>query len=86
MLILKHNEMNVLGSTTNRTFQRHYDSFEKRKQAIEREETIIQALSLKLEELGEIDYKQYEAVIAWLIHSNKTADEIMEIVFDNTEE
>ena len=64
-------------------FERHDQSFKRREEQLEREKTIIIGLIMKMEELGTITYDQYNAVIAWMIHSDKPWYEIFEIVFED---
>lgn len=66
---------------TYKTFDRHHQSFERREKQLEREKSIINGLTMKMQELGTITYDQYNAVIAWMIHSDKPWYEIFEIVF-----
>ena len=40
-------------------------------------------LTVKIEELGEITYDEYNAVIAWMVHSDKSWSEILWEVFEN---
>ena len=40
-------------------------------------------LTAKMQELGEITYDEYNAVIAWMIHSDKSWMEILLEVFEN---
>ena len=67
---------------TYKTFDRHHQSFERREEQLEREKTIINGLIMKMQELGTITYDQYNAVISWMIHSDKPWYEIFEIVFE----
>lgn len=81
MLKLKYNDLTNSTTLTFKTFNRHYESFERREQQIAREKEIICGLTTEMEKLGEITYDQYNAVIAWMIHSDKPWYEIMELVF-----
>jgi len=82
MIKLKYADLSDNTTVAYKTFNRHYNSFEARKRQLEREESIILGLITKMQELGEITYEQYNAVIAWMVHSNKSWDEILETVFE----
>lgn len=82
MIKFKYTDLSDNTTMAYNTFNRHYNSFEARKRQLEREESIILGLTIKMQELGEITYEQYNAVIAWMVHSNKSWDEILEEVFE----
>ena len=83
MIKFKYSDLSDGSTMAYKTFDRHYKSFEARRQQLEREEAIMLGLSAKMQELGEITYDEYNAVIAWMIHSDKSWFEIMEEVFEN---
>ena len=85
MIKFKYSDLSDGSSMAYRTFDRHYKSFESRRKQIEREEGILLGLTTKIQELGEITYDQYNAVMAWMIHSDKSWYEIFEIVFKDDE-
>ena len=82
MLILNYADLTDSRTMTYKTFDRHYQSFEHREKQLEREKSIINGLTMKMQELGTITYDQYNAVIAWMNHSDKPWYEIFEIVFE----
>lgn len=81
MLTLKYADLTDSRTMTYKTFDRHCQSFERREKQLEREKSIINGLTMKMQELGTITYDQYNAVIAWMNHSDKPWYEIFEIVF-----
>ena len=85
MLILKYEDLTDSRTMTYKIFDRHCQSFECREKQLEREKSIINGLTMKMQELGTITYEQYNAVIAWMNHSDKPWCEIFEIVFRDDE-
>ena len=83
MIKFKHSDLSDESTMAYKTFDRHHKSFEARRKQLEREEAIMLGLTVKIEELGEITYDEYNAVIAWMVHSDKSWSEIMEEVFEN---
>ena len=83
MIKFKYSDLSDGSTMAYKTFDRHYKSFEARRKQLEREEAIMLGLTAKMQELGEITYEQYNAVIAWMVHSDKSWFEIMEEVFEN---
>lgn len=83
MIKFKYSDLSDESTMAYKTFNRHYESFEARKKQLKREEAIMLALTVKMHELGEITYDEYNAVIAWMVHSDKSWFEIMEEVFEN---
>lgn len=83
MLILKYADLTDSHTMAYKIFERHDQSFKRREEQIEREKTIINGLIMKMQELGTITYDQYNAVIAWMNHSDKPWYEIFEIVFED---
>jgi hypothetical protein len=81
MLTLKYEDLTDSRTMAYKIFERHDQSFKRREEQIEREKTIINGLIMKMQELGTITYEQYNAVIAWMNHSDKPWHEIFEIVF-----
>jgi hypothetical protein len=81
MPIFSYADLTDSRTMTYKTFDRHHQSFERREKQLEREKTIINGLTMKMQELGTITYDQYNAVIAWMNHSDKPWYEIFEIVF-----
>ena len=81
MPVFNYADLTDSRTMTYKTFDRHHQSFERREKQLEREKSIINGLTMKMQELGTITYDQYNAVIAWMIHSNKPWYEIFEIVF-----
>ena len=82
MLTLKYADLTDSRTMACKIFERHDQSFKRREEQIEREKTIINGLIMKMQELETITYEQYNAVIAWMIHSDKPWYEIFEIVFE----
>ena len=82
MLTLKYADLTDSRTMTYKTFDRHHQSFERREKQLEREKSIINGLTMKMQELGAITYDQYNAVIAWMNHSDKPWYEIFRIVFE----
>ena len=82
MLILKYEDLTDSCTMAYKIFERHDQSFKRREEQLEREKTIINGLIMKMQELGTITYEQYNAVIAWMNHSDKPWYEIFEIVFE----
>lgn len=85
MPILKYADLTDSRTMAYKIFERHDQSFKRREEQIEREKTIVNGLIMKMQELGTITYDQYNAVIAWMIHSDKTWYEISGIVFEGVE-
>ena len=83
MIKFKYSDLSDGSSMAYKTFDRHYKSIEARRKQLEREESIMLGLTARMQNLGEITYEQYNAVIAWMDHSNKDWFEIMEEVFEN---
>lgn len=83
MTKLKYSDLSDGSTMTYKTFDRHYKSFEARRKQLEREEAIILGLTAKMQELGEITYDEYNAVMAWMVHSDKSWSEILLEVFEN---
>ena len=83
MIKFKYSDLSDGSTMAYKTFDRHYKSFEARRKQLEREEAIMLGLTAKMQELGEITYDEYNAVMAWMVHSNKDWFEIMEEVFEN---
>lgn len=81
MLTLKYADLTDSRTMAYKIFERHDQSFKRREEQLEREKTIINGLIMKMQELRTITYEQYNAVIAWMIHSDKSWYEIFEIVF-----
>jgi hypothetical protein len=81
MSIFKYADLTDSSTMTYKTFDRHHQSFERREKQLEREKSIINGLTMKMQELGTITYDQYNAVISWMNHSDKPWYEIFEIVF-----
>ena len=82
MLTLKYADLTDSRTMAYKIFERHDQSFKRREEQIKREKTIINGLIMKMQELETITYEQYNAVIAWMIHSDKPWYEIFEIVFE----
>lgn len=82
MPVFNYADLTDSRTMTYKTFDRHHQSFERREKQLEREKSIINGLTMKMQELGTITYDQYNAVIAWMIHSDKPWYEIFEIVFE----
>ena len=85
MPVFNYADLTDSRTMTYKTFDRHHQSFERREKQLEREKSIINGLTMKMQELGTITYDQYNAVIAWMIHSDKPWYEIFEIVFKDDE-
>ncbi len=83
MIKFKYSDLSDGSTMTYKTFDRHYKSFEARRKQLEREEAIMLGLTAKMQELGEITYDEYNAVIAWMVHSDKSWSEILWEVFEN---
>ena len=83
MIKFKYSDLSDGSTMAYKTFDRHYKSIEARRKQLEREESIMLGLTARMQNLGEITYEQYNAVIAWMDHSNKDWFEIMEEVFEN---
>ena len=81
MPIFSYADLTNSRTMTYKTFDRHHQSFERREKQLEREKSIINGLTMKMQELGTITYDQYNAVISWMNHSDKPWYEIFEIVF-----
>ena len=85
MLTLKYADLTDSRTMAYKIFERHDQSFKRREEQLEREKSIIDGLIMKMQELGTITYDQYNAVIAWMNHSDKPWHEISEIVFEGDE-
>ena len=83
MITFKYSDLTDSSTMAYKTFDKHYKSIEARRKQLEREESIMLGLTARMQDLGEITYEQYNAVIAWMDHSNKDWFEIMEEVFEN---
>jgi hypothetical protein len=83
MLILKYEDLTDSRTMAYKIFERHDQSLKCREEQLEREKTIINGLIMKMQELKTITYEQYNAVIAWMNHSDKPWYEIFEIVFED---
>jgi hypothetical protein len=81
MPVFNYADLTDSRTMTYKTFDRHHQSFERREKQLEREKSIINGLTMKMQELGTITYDQYNAVISWMNHSDKPWYEIFEIVF-----
>ena len=68
MIKFKYSDLSDGSTMAYKTFDRHYKSFEARRKQLEREESIMLGLN---------------AVIAWMIHSDKSWSEILWEVFEN---
>ncbi len=71
MLELKYADLIDSSTTAYKIFERHIQSFKRREEQLEIEKIIIDGLIMKMQELGTITYEQYNAVIAWMNHSDK---------------
>ena len=85
MLELKYADLTDSRTMAYKIFERYDQSFKRREEQLEREKSIIDGLIMKMQELGTITYDQYNAVIAWMNHSDKPWYEIFEIVFRGDE-
>lgn len=83
MITFKYSDLSDSSTMAYKTFDKHYKSIEARRKQLEREESIMLSLTARMQNLGEITYDQYNAVMAWMNHSNKSWFEIMEEVFEN---
>ena len=83
MITFKYSDLTDSSTMAYKIFDKHYKSIEARKKQLEREESIMLGLTARMQNLGEITYDQYNAVMAWKNHSNKDWFEIMEEVFEN---
>ena len=83
MIKFKYSDLSDGSTMAYKTFDRHYKSFEARRKQLEREEAIMLGLTAKMQELGEITYDEYNPVIAWMVHSDKSWSEILWEVFEN---
>ena len=83
MITFKYSDLTDSSTMAYKTFDKQYKSMEARRKQIDREESIMLGLTARMQSLGEITYEQYNAVIAWMEHSNKSWFEIMEEVFEN---
>lgn len=83
MITFKYSDLTYSSTTAYKTFDKRYKSIEARRKQLEREESIMLGLTARMQDLGEITYEQYNAVIAWMEHSDKSWFEIMEEVFEN---
>lgn len=82
MLTFKYNDLTDSTTLAYKSFDKLYKSIEMREKQIERERDVLNGLTAKMQNLGEITFDQYNAVIAWMDHSDKPWYEILEIVFD----
>ena len=82
MLILNYADLTDSRTMAYKIFEQYDQSFKRREEQLEREKTIVNGLIMKMQELGTITYDQYNAVIAWMNHSDKPWYEIFEIVFE----
>ena len=85
MLILNYADLTDSRTMAYKIFEQYDQSFKRREEQLEREKTIVNGLIMKMQELGTITYDQYNAVIAWMNHSDKPWYEIFEIVFRDDE-
>ena len=83
MITFKYSDLSDSSTMAYKTFDKHYKSIEARRKQLEREESIMLGLTTRMQNLGEITYDQYNAVMAWMNHSDKSWFEIMEEVFEN---
>ena len=83
MITFKYSDLSDKNTMAYKTFEKQSKSIETRKKQLEREEEIMLGLTAKMLILGEITYDQYNAVMAWMNHSDKNWFEIMEEVFEN---
>ena len=82
MLILNYADLTDSRTLAYKIFEQYDQSLKRREELLEREKTIVNGLIMKMQELGTITYDQYNAVIAWMNHSDKPWYEIFEIVFE----
>ena len=85
MFDLKYADLTDSLTMAYKIFEQHDQSFKRREEQLEREKSIVNGLIMKMQELGTITYDQYNAVIAWMNHSDKPLYEIFEIVFRDDE-
>ena len=83
MITFKYSDLSDKNTMAYKIFERQHKSIEARKKQLEREESIMLGLTARMQNLGEITYDQYNAVMAWMNHSDKSWFEIMEEVFEN---
>ena len=83
MITFKYSDLTDSSTMAYKTFDKLYKSIETRRKQLEREESIMLGLTARMQNLGEITYDQYNAVMAWMNHSDKSWFEIMEEVFEN---
>ena len=83
MIKFKYSYLSDGCSMAYKTFDRHYKSIEARRKQLEREESIMLGLTVRMQNLGEITYDEYNAVMAWMVHSDKSWSEILLEVFEN---
>lgn len=81
MLTYKYEDLTDSTTMTNRVFSRHDEAIERMEKKIEREKSIINGLVSVMQERGEITSEQYDATIAWMVHSSKGWSEIFILVF-----
>lgn len=81
MLTYKYEDLTNSTTMTHRVFSRHNEAIERMKKKIEREKSIINGLVSVMQECGEITSEQYDATIAWMVHSSKSWSEIFVLVF-----
>ena len=83
MLNLKYADLIDSSTTTYRIFELYNQSLKRREEQLEREKAVINGLIMKMQKLGTITYDQYNAVIAWMNHSDLPWYEILELVFED---
>lgn len=83
MLELKYADLIDSNTTTYRIFEQHNQSLKRREEQLEREKAIVNGLTMRMQKLGTITYEQYNAVIAWMNHSDLPWYEILELVFED---
>ena len=83
MIKFKYSDLSDGSTMAYKTLDRQYISIETRKKQLEREESIMLGLTARMQNLGEITYDEYNAVMAWMVHSDKSWSEILWEVFEN---
>jgi hypothetical protein len=81
MIEFKYGDLTDSSTITYRTFNRHHEAIERLEKKLEREKAIINGLTAVMQERGAITSEQYDAVIAWMVHSSKSWSEISILVF-----
>ena len=81
MITLKYSDLTDPTSLAYKLFDKYYKSFEAREKQLKREKQVLSGLTAKMQNLEEITFEQYNAVIAWMDHSDKPWYEILENVF-----